>query len=66
MYMKKLMMLLVIASLSACGTTTGWHVEFGMSPITAVHDEKSLNQREIDEKGRFSTPTLAATTTKQY
>ena len=49
---------LISAVLSGCGATTGWKVEFGVSPITSVHDEKGLNTREL-KHGNGSFETLA-------
>ena len=40
----------LLFALSGCGSTTGWSVQFGVTPITAVHDEQGLNTGELGVK----------------
>ena len=42
--------------LQGCGPTTGWKVEFGVSPVTSRHDEAGLNTKELrNGSGSFET-----------
>ena len=45
--------------LSGCGMTTGWKVEFGVSPLTSKHDEAGLNTEDLRNGSRkgFETAT---------
>ena len=35
-------LLVVLNGLAACGTSTGWTVQFGVQPITAVDNRQQL------------------------
>lgn len=44
----------IASVISGCGATTGWSVEFGVHPVTATQDIKSLNHKEV-ANGQFTT-----------
>jgi len=52
-------LVLALISLTACGSTTGWHVEFGVNPVNYVADQQGLSGRNIgaiipaDDKRRY-------------
>jgi hypothetical protein len=47
---------LISCLLSGCGFTGGWEATIGVHPITAVKDERGLNQKELDpRRPEFST-----------
>lgn len=43
----------LVFSLSGCGPTVGWSVNFGVNPISSVQDEKGLNANDLPNR-RFN------------
>ncbi len=39
------LLLLLTLTLGGCGSTTGWNVSFGVTPITAVDNQQKLIHR---------------------
>lgn len=37
-------------SLAACTSQAGWRVSFGVSPVTSINDQQSLEQQEAEGK----------------
>jgi hypothetical protein len=42
------MALVILFTLPACGSSSGWRVSFGVAPVTAIQDNQELKQ--IKEK----------------
>lgn len=40
--MKKVVIGFLLLALSACGSTSGWRVSFGVSPVTAIEEQQTL------------------------
>ena len=43
--MKMVIVVLVLTFLSACGTSHGWRVEFGIAPVNGLHNVSTLKDK---------------------
>lgn len=41
----KVILVVLVLTLSACGSTTGWRVSFGAAPISNLADKQGLSER---------------------
>ena len=46
MAVKALIGIIAIILMTGCGGSSGWRVSFGVSPVTAINDQQSLEQEK--------------------